>query len=99
MSDELKPKAALPARLAVLICKLDASGNLYPQTRLDEREDGHMIVVSGGIHAPLGIGILERAHGKCVQIATQQAAEKIHAQLSSGLSRSAAEPETTSPLP
>lgn len=87
MSEELKSKMVLPARLAVLICKQDASGNLYPLTRLDERDDGHIVVSSGLAQAPLGIPILERAHAKCVQVATEQAAHRIHAKLSAGLNR------------
>lgn len=66
MASELTPKTELPARAVVLVCTLGAGGVLYPQTRYEQREDGHLRITAGRSKAPVGLKVLQEAAALCL---------------------------------
>jgi len=75
VSEELTSKAKLPPRLAVLVCEARPEG-LYPLTRYDLREDGHMEVAAGRSKAALGLQVLQDAVAVCFKTCGELAGEQ-----------------------
>ena len=59
-------KTELPAEMAVIVCDVRTGNQLWPLTRIDRRQDGHVQFTSGAVNAPLGLTMLKEAFELCL---------------------------------
>lgn len=80
MSDSLLPKAELPVELAVMICEV-RQGHLWPLTRIDQRTDGLVHVVSGRKKVGRCLGVLQQAFDACLRAASEETVQAVEEKL------------------